>query len=272
MGDHGVRASPGIVTGHARPAPPNTLARYAPARLPRTFTTLLVAVVLVVGALIVAGCRNGNDVSAPEETASNTSLVTAQALGSAEAERELERRHEAQDAPAAAPPLGLAFGDRQKTRTAIERMQDRAFDALFRNTLFDKAIDRLPFRKAPLHVRQWVTIDPSYTLDTLAQRERFYRMSEREQARLLIRKPKHTLYARVDPERFYAMSERARAAAVKAFYRDAQRAFETAGIRDFVLVVTPLSETIGELPALAVGREGSASLTLLGRARSADGV
>jgi len=233
---------------------------------------LLVVFGLMNAAVVVAGCGGGNTLASPEETASNTSLVTAQALGSPEAERELERRHEAQEIPAAAPGFGFGFGDRDRTRAAIERMQDRAFDALFKNTLFDHAIDQLPLRRAPLDVRQWVTIDPSYRLDTVGQRKRFYRMSEREQAGLLIRKPKHTLYARVDAERFYGMSERARAAAVRSFYRDAQKVFESQGIGDLVLVVTPLTETVGDLPALAVGRGGSASLTLLGRARSANGV
>ena len=233
---------------------------------------LLVAFGLTFAALAVGGCGGGKPASPPEESASNTSLVTAQALGSAEAERELERRHEAQESPDAVPGVGLAFGDRDKTRTAIERMQNRAFDALFKNSLFDKAIDQLPLRRAPLNVRQWVTIDPSYTLDTLAQRKRFYRMSAHEQARLLIRKPKHTLYARVDPDRFYGMSQRARKLAVESFYRDAQKAFASQGIRDFTLVVTPLTETVGDLPALAVGRGDSTTLTPLGRARSADGV
>jgi hypothetical protein len=233
---------------------------------------LLVVFGMAFAALVVAACGGGKAASPPEQSASNTSLVTAQALGSAEAERELERRHEAQESPDAGPGVGLAFGDRDRTRTAIEQMQNRAFDALFKNSLFDKAIDQLPLRKAPLDVRQWVTIDPSYTLDTLAQRKRFYRMSERQQAQLLLRKPKHTLYARVDPDRFYGMTQRARELAVESFYRDAQKAFEGQGIRDFTLVVTPLTETVGDLPALAVGRGDSTSLTALGRARSAGGV
>jgi hypothetical protein len=94
----------------------------------------------------------------------------------------------------------------------------------------------LPLRKPPLHVVQWVTDSPLDKLHSKAERERFY-----------------------------GMSVRARQAAVKAFYRDADPLLKKAGLKDFVLVVTPLTETTKDLPAFAIGRDGSASLTDLGR-------
>lgn len=98
-------------------------------------------------------------------------------------------------------------------------------------------------------------------------------MSPRAQAQALVPKLEHKLYARVDEDEFYGMSERAREAAVKTFYRDAEKLLlRKAGIHDFVLVVTRLTETLEQLPELAVGRDGSASLTPLGRARPGGGV
>lgn len=68
------------------------------------------------------------------------------------------------------------------------------------------------------------------------------------------------------------MSEQERAAAVRAFYRDAEKVFKEKGIRDFVLVVTPLTKTTEQLPPFAVGRNGSTSLTPLGRTRPKPGI
>jgi len=68
------------------------------------------------------------------------------------------------------------------------------------------------------------------------------------------------------------MSQRARAAAVRAFYRDAEKVVKKKGIRDFVLVVTPLTKTTEHLPPFAIGRDGTASLTPLGRERPDSGV
>ena len=218
----------------------------------------------------MVGCGQGSSDPPPEEHATLAALVIAEALGSAEAERELEQREETREASAEFPQFG--FRNEIDRRTAIQRMRDRAIDERFRRTPFDKAIDQLPLREPPLRVVQWVTTDRSPTLDTRTERERFYRLTEREQARWLIPRPEHKLYARVSQDQFYAMPERERASAVRAFYRDARKAFEDKGIRDFVLVVTPLTETLEQLPALAVGRDGSASLTLLGRMRPGRGV
>ena len=230
--------------------------------------TLLRASALVLAALI-AGC-GANIGPPPEPTATDEALVIAEALGSLQAEHELEERDEAQEIGAARPSFGLRFEFGRLT--LLERMRDRAFDLRFKKTPFDRAVDELPLRKPPLHVRQWVMTDQGPTLDTRADRDRFYRLSEREQSQMLIPKLEHRLYARVDEKQFYAMSERAREAAVKAFYRDAEKVFRKAGFRDFELVVSPLTDNLEQLPELAVGRNGSAALTALGRGRPGPGV
>jgi hypothetical protein len=232
------------------------------------------ALVLAFG-MIGAGC-GGERVPPPEARATNESLAIAEALGSADAASELERRKETLDAQARsralAPNLGfglppVASPGEDRTLRSIWRMQDRAGDKLFAKTEVDRALDELKLRTPPLHVLQWVLTNLAPYLDTRAERERFYRMSEAEQARQLIPKVEHEVYARVDEDQFYAMSESDREAAVKAFYRDAERRFLKQGIRDFVLVVTPYMPTTEHLPALAIGRDGSASLTPLGRKR-----
>lgn len=236
---------------------------------PSRITTLLTAFVLACAALLV-GCGGSKSGPPPEERATIDSLVIAEALGSGEAGRELERREAAREVSAEFPRFG--FRNQIGRLTAIEQLRDRAFDTRFQKTPFDRVVDKLPLREPPLHVLQWVLTDRSLTLDTRAERERFYRLPERAQAQWLVPKVEHKLYARVDEKQFYAMSESARAAAVEAFYRDAEKLFQQAGIRDFVLVVAPLTETLEQLPELAVGRGGSASLTLLGRARPGGGV
>lgn len=225
-------------------------------QVPRTgITTPLVALVLVSAGLVMG---RGEE-SPPEKRASDEALVRAEAAGSAEAERELERRNEKLEAPAFA---GRKGADRRVA--AIERLQDNSFDKQFKKTPFDRGIDRLPLREPPLDVLQWVTTERSRMLEKRAERERFYRMSEREQARWLAPQRSNKLYARVDREDFFGMSVRERAAAVKAFYRDAEKLFRKRGIRDFVLVVTPYTKTTERLPAFAIGRDGSVSLTPLG--------
>ncbi len=239
----------------------------------RVKTTLVIAsalAVAVLGAFLLTG--GGDDPTSPEEEASNKALSDAAAIGSLEAEKELERRSQAvqDEAEAKAETASRRELDRLDDRSdAVDDLGWRAFDEQFRKTPFDKAIDRLPLRKPPLDVLQWVTDAPPDKLPTKAARERFYRMSDRarrEAVRRFYRSGPKKLYARVKRERFYGMSVREREAAVKAFYREALPWFKKAGIKDFVLVVTPWTETTKDLPALAVGRGGSAALTALGRA------
>ena len=231
------------------------------------------ALALAVAVFILV--RGGDSSSSPEKRATNKALSDAMAIGSLEAEAELERRSQAledeQERKGATSRRELDRLDDRSDR--IDDLGWRAFNEQFRRTPFDKAIDKLPLRRPPLHVEQWVTDSPRDKLPTKAARERFYRMSDRAReaaVRRFYRAGPKKLYARVDRERFYGMSVREREAAVKAFYRDAEPWFKRAGIKDFVLVVTPWTETTKDLPALAVGRGGSATLTPLGRA-DADG-
>lgn len=248
----------------------------------RTAIVALSAIALVVVTVLAFG-GGTQHVTEPERHAADRALVIAAALGAGEAEDELERRtttlHDEFQRRAAlaerGPSFGLRPGDGDAARrsairrriTSIEQLRDRAADKLFEKTRVDRALDAIALRKPPLHVLQWVLTDREPGLDTRKDRERFFGMSEEEQARRLTPNVEHTVYARVDEDRFYAMSESQRAAAVKEFYRDAERHFLRLGIRDFVLVVAPYAPTTEHLPALAVGRDGAASLTPLGRTR-----
>jgi hypothetical protein len=235
--------------------------------------TLAAVLVLAVGVFLLI--RGGDGPSSPEERASNDALAGAMALGSLEAEAELDRRsqklQEEQEKNGTTTDLDR-FDDK------VDRIDDlgwRAFNEQFRKTPFDKAIDKLPLRRPPLDVEQWVTDSPPNKLPNKATRERFYRMPERARrmaVRKFYRSAPTKLYARVDQDRWYRMSKRARAAAVRAFYRDAEKIVKKKGIRDFVLVVTPLTKTTEHLPAFAVGRHGTATLTPLGLDRPDNGV
>ena len=235
---------------------------------------MLVALAGLVGASFFS-TRGGE--SSPEESATNEALSSAMALGSLEAEAELQRRseelEEEQEGKGAAGERELRGGEDRLDR--IDDLGWRAFNEQFRKTPFDKGIDKLPLRRPPLHVEQWVTDLPPDKLRNEAARERFYRMSDRARAaavRKFYRSGPKKLYARVDEDRWYRMSEQERAAAVRDFYRDAEKIFKQKGIRDFVLVVTPRTETTEQLPPLAIGRNGSASLTPLGRTRPKPGI
>ena len=213
----------------------------------------------------------------PEESATKEALSSAMALGSLEAEAELQRRSEELEEEQA--PTGAA-GERELRRgedrgDRIDDLGWRAFNEQFRKTPFDKGIDKLPLRRPPLHVEQWVTDLPPDKLPNEAARGRFYRKSDRARAdavRKFYRSGPKKLYARVNEDRWYRMSEQERAAAVRDFYREAEKIFKQKGIRDFVLVVTPRTETTEQLPPLAIGRNGSASLTPLGRTRPKPGI
>lgn len=237
----------------------------------------MLAVALAVALAGFFVLRGGDDPPTAEEQATNKQLSDAMAIGSLEAEQELERRSQAlQDDQEQKGKTDSRELDRFDKR--IDRIDDlgwRAFNEQFRKTPFDRAIDKLPLRKPPLEVEQWVTDSPPDKLGTEAARKRFYRMSDRARqaaVRRFYRSAPTKLYARVDEDRWYRMSERERAAAVRAFYRDAEKVVKKKGIRDFVLVVTPLTKSLKELPAFAIGRDGSTSLTALGRKRADTGI
>lgn len=232
-------------------------------------------VLLIVLLLGTAGCG----ASAPEREASDAALADAAAAGSNEASDELERRGESlgalDDTLRALDRAGFDVGeprDRSLERAdRVTRLEDRAFERRFGETDVDRALDRLPLREPPLDVLQWVVTDVGEDLVSAdrERRERVYAMPEGEREKLLEPKVSHEVHARVGRERWYGMSRRERARAVRAFYREAEAAFGAEGIDDLVLVVTPLNATTENLPPLAIGRAGSASLTLLGRKRQA---
>jgi hypothetical protein len=126
-----------------------------------------------------------------------------------------------------------------KREAAKDRKEDREFDRAFNETRFEKILAELPIRKPPLFVEQYITSGGS-----------------------------STVYTAVAPKRFFCgRSAARRKAAVSAFYRDADRLFRRRGVEDFAMVVTPVTETIESLPALATGRDGKVSLTRRGRAK-----
>jgi len=65
------------------------------------------------------------------------------------------------------PPLGdpAAIAEAQRFDKIVQ-LGWRAFDELFRKTPFDKTVDKLSFRNAPLNVEQWVTDSPPDKLRT----------------------------------------------------------------------------------------------------------
>jgi hypothetical protein len=101
---------------------------------------------------------------------------------------------------------------------------------------FNQVVAELPIRSQPLPIQQYII----------------------EQG--------HSLIARPETRDFYCgRSVAQRFAAVEAFYREADRVFRAGGVKDFVQVVTSLSRTTEKLPAFAIGRNGSVSLTRLAR-------
>jgi len=136
-----------------------------------------------------------------------------------------------------------APSDEELQEEVRERDRDRAeeqkFDEPFRRTRFDRLIAKLPIRKPPLYVEQYITTSGSHKLYTAVNRKRFLcdlDVAQRKQA-------------------------------VADFYRTATKVFREGGVNDLVQVVTPASQTTEELPAIAMARDGSVSLTRLGRAR-----
>ena len=112
---------------------------------------------------------------------------------------------------------------------------DRKFEQSFNETPFERAIHKLPVRRPPLYVEQYITGEG------------------------------HKVYTAVDERRFCKLSRAKREAAVSSFYRAADRSLRRAGVKDFVQVVTPLAATTDDLPALATGQAGKVSLSRRGR-------
>lgn len=209
-------------------------------------TALLTTLVAVV-AVVAIGC-GGDDDGSDGERAATSPTVTDRAREPDTRERRERAGKNGRGASGKGrggvkKRLSKAERERERARERREaerdRKEDREFDRAFRETAFEKLVGQLPVRKPPLYVEQYITQQNS-----------------------------HRIYTAVDPKRFFCGKTPARRkAAVSAFYREASRSFRRRGIDDFVQVVTPLAETVENLPALAVAREGSVSLTKRGRAK-----
>lgn len=202
-------------------------------------------VLLLAGTAIVSGCAgdeeparkadpaadNTNTAGKPDSSASKPETAGAEAQDRGtkiprESRAEKERRIKA---------------DAKQADRELKQLEedDREFDKEFKQTRFDKLIAKLPIRKPPLFVEQYITTDDSHTVHTAVDRKRFLcRLNAGQRKR-----------------------------AVEDFYRAADKVFRAGGVKDFEQVVTPLSETTEQLPALATARKGSVSLTARGRSR-----
>ena len=193
-------------------------------------------------ALLAAGCSGDDEESGNEKASTNaeTAPVTKPEPRGKTADK--RRRRGAKRTPA---KKKLSKAELEKERRALkreaarDRKEDREFDRGFEETPFEKLVSRLPVRKPPLFVEQYITSRGS-----------------------------STVYTAVAPRRFFCGRSRARRRdAVASFYRDADRLFRRGGVDDFALVVTPIAETTESLPALATGRDGKVSLTRRGRGK-----
>ncbi len=117
--------------------------------------------------------------------------------------------------------------------------ENREFDRSFKETPFERLVGTLPIREPPLYVEQYITEEDTHKVFTAVGEKRF----------------------------FCKMTPRQREKAVTDFYRAADKILRGGKIQDFEQVVTPLAETLEKLPALAIARDGSVSLTRLGRGR-----
>ena len=115
------------------------------------------------------------------------------------------------------------------------KKEDRKFDKSFKETSFERLVNKLPIQKPPLYVAQYISGDG------------------------------HKLYTAVDRKRFCKLPAAERKKAVESFFNTADASFRRANVKDFEQVVTPLSDTIDKLPALATARQGAVTLTSRGR-------
>jgi len=187
-----------------------------------------IAPVLLALTLAVSGCGGGGD---SEKKADSSSTQTNGSVN--------------QDAPPPGKPREPkeAKGARQeaaeKKQQARElkdlKKEDRKFDRSFQETSFERLVNDLPIREPPLYVAQYISGDG------------------------------HKIYTAVEPKRFCKMSAAEKKKAVESFFTTADRSFRAANVKDFQQVVTPLSDSIDKLPALATARRGAVALTSRGR-------
>jgi hypothetical protein len=124
----------------------------------------------------------------------------------------------------------------QQEELKKEKESDEDFDRSFSESSFERLVGKLPLKAPPLYVQQYITGDG------------------------------HKLYTAVERQRFCTLSPAKREAAVTASYKSADKSFRAAGVKDFEQVVTPLSDSIENLPALATASAGTVKLTARGRA------
>ena len=207
--------------------------RYDPPLVTRPWLSLpLIALLLL--ALGASGC--GGDDS--EEKAASTTEEAGDRSEAPPTATEAGERRKAPRPPKERDDARREAAEKKQQARELEQAKrdDRKFDEAFEETPFERAIQRLPIRKPPLYVEQYIT----------------------EQGR-------DTVYTAVDEKRFCKMTAAQRTKAVASFYRDARRSLRRAGVKGFAQVVTPLAETTEKLPALATARAGKVSLSRRGR-------
>lgn len=193
--------------------------RYDPPLVTRRRTALATAALLALTP-VAAGCNGDDD----EKTATGPTTTTGDRAKSPPPPKE---REEALREAAEAKQQQRELKDLDKDDEKIEES--------FEESPFERAILKLPVRRPPLYVQQYITGEG------------------------------HKVYTAVDEKRFCKMSRAKRQAAVTSFYKAADRSLRRAGVKDYVQVVTPLAATTEELPALATGQAGKVSLSRRGR-------
>jgi hypothetical protein len=222
--------------------------------------TLAGVVFALVTVAFAAGCDGGDDEKAVTTTEEPGKPRDAEKAAREQATRRIredaKRRREAKRkgekvrrlSPRQRASLRRRNRLRSRRRAATLRRRDRAqdrefdreFDRGFRESAFDKLVARLPIRKPPLYVQQYITTSGSHRVYTAVSRRRFLCRSTPAQRRR----------------------------AVARFYRDARRVMRAGRVDDFEQVVTVASQTTQKLTALAQAKGGRVALTGPGRERN----
>lgn len=198
--------------------------RYSPPLVTGRWTTF-VAIAILGLALGASGCSGDDDDGEKKAGASTTTTGDRPARPRPRPPTERDdARREAADAK------------QQERELKDLKEDDREFEESFKETPFERAVHKLPVRKPPLYVEQYIVTGEG-----------------------------HKVFTGVNEKRFCRQSAAKRQAAVSSFYRAADRSLRAAGVKDFVQVVTPLAATADNLPALATGRAGKVSLSRRGR-------
>ena len=180
-----------------------------------------IALIPLALALGLAGC-SGDDDSGEKAGAGTTTDEVRRARTAPEGRDQAGARREAEE-------------EKQRKRDLESLEDDRGFDRGFEDTPFDRLVDKLPLKEAPLHVQQYITGDG------------------------------HKVYAAVSRKQFCGLSAARRQRAVESYFESANRTFRRAKVDDLEIAVTPASETLDKLPELATARGDTVTLTRLGR-------